>query len=63
MTKERAHEVWKNCEVSGGCEFCPEYDNPDCDTIYYAMGKSLPCEYSHRSLELQLIQRGVINDN
>lgn len=63
MTKERAYEVWKNCKESGGCEFCSEFGKPDCNTIYCAMGKSVPCEYSYCSLETQLIQRGVINDN
>lgn len=63
MTKERLYEVWKNCKESGECRFCPEYDKPDCDTIYYAMGKRVPCEHSVRLLEVQLIQRGVINDN
>lgn len=63
MTKERAHEVWKNCKESGGCFSCSERDKLDCDIIYYAMGKTVPCEYSERSLVVQLIQRGVINDN
>lgn len=63
MTKERAHEVWKNCKESGGCESCSEHDKPECFIIYYAMGKTCPWEYPYCSLELQLIQRGVINDN
>lgn len=48
---------------SGCCEFYSEFGKPDCNTIYCAMGKRLPCEYSYCSLENQLIQRGAINDN